>query len=396
MPENSFLTFPVLFTFAIPHAIFTILFLMSKEERKLHDILASIWILLLATPIVQRFIFGQMNPFFLGNFLKSIVYPLCYGPMGYLYTKSLTEENQTFSPKDLFHFIPIVLFAIILSLLPANLHPHNPPPPGHLSPLGKPEFLLTAFILDGFILISIFCYSFLILQKLKKHTNSVENYFSTITATRNLIWMKWTIWVFILLFVWNSISPAVFKYTFHTLEVKWIYPHEFKLIHSSIFILFSYILSFFTIRQSIIYPNRNFEISEIKQEQSKEEKYIRSGLKEEESQRIADKLIEYMEKEKPYLREDLRIREVADELGINLNYLSQALNEVIQKNFYQFVNEYRVKEIQERIKKPEFQDYPLLRIALECGFNSKSSFNSTFRRFTNISPKEYRKSIASN
>ncbi|MBP7284733.1 MAG: helix-turn-helix transcriptional regulator [Leptospiraceae bacterium] len=396
MPENSFLNFPVLFAFAIPHTIFTILFLMSKEERKLHDILASIWILLLAIPILQRFFLGKMEPSLFGIFVKSIVYPLCYGPMGYLYTKSLVEEYPIFSKKDFFHFIPILLFAIILSLLPTNLHPHNPPPPGSHPPLGKPGFLVTAFILDGFILISIFCYSFFILQKLRKHTNSVENYFSTITVARNLIWLKWTIWIFIFLFVWNSISPAVFKYVFHTLEVKWIYPHEFKLIHSSIFILFSYILSFFTLRQSVIYSNGNLEIPEIKQEQSKEEKYIRSGLKEDESQRIADKLIEYMEKEKPYLREDLRIREVADELGINLNYLSQALNEVIQKNFYQFVNEYRVKEIQERIKKPEFQDYPLLRIALECGFNSKSSFNSTFRRFTNISPKEYRKTIVSN
>ncbi|MBK8394182.1 MAG: helix-turn-helix transcriptional regulator [Leptospiraceae bacterium] len=395
MPEQTFLSFPVLFTFAVPHAIFTVLFLLSKEDSKIHDILASIWIILLTLPIIQRFLLMQFEPFRIGIFFNSIVYPLTYGPMGYLYVKSLVEKNQNFSKYYLLHFLPILVFVIILSILPKSFHPNHPHhhPPIFLNSSDKPDFLLTAFIIDGCNLISMFTYSILILQILKKHDNTVENYFSTITSRQNLNWMKWVIWIFIILFTWNSVSPAIFKFIFHNLEIKWVHPFEFKLIHSSIFIFFSYLLSFFTIRQSTIYQSKPFEIPQPKLEQTKEEKYIRSGLKDEDSKKIVNTLLDYMEKTKPYLKEDLRIRDIADELKINLNYLSQTLNEEIQKNFYQFVNEYRIKEVQKRLEDPKYKNYPLMRIALDCGFNSKSSFNSTFRRFTNISPTEYRKSI---
>jgi AraC-like DNA-binding protein len=401
MHEHSFLNLPFLFAFGFPHTVFVIIFLITKEERKLHDILASIWIFLLTFPVAQRFFFNSIDPSFPGIFFKSIIYSLSYGPMAYLYTKSLTQEKPRLKKRDLFHFVPILLVAIILSFLPENLRPHlSPPPPQqHPSPPppGTPDFLVTAFIIDTVNLISVFTYSFLILKLLKKHAYSVENYFSTITNNRNLEWLKWTIWLFIFLFTWNSFSPILFKFVHHNLGIHWLYPHEFRFFHAGIFILFSYILSFFTIRQSIVYKEitNSLEKKQEIDESVKEEKYIRSGLKEEDAQKIAEKLLDYMEKEKPYLKEDLRIRDVADAIGVNLNYLSQSLNEVIKKNFYQFVNEYRVREVQNRLKDPRYEKYPVLRIALDCGFNSKSSFNSIFRRFTDISPKEFRKSISS-
>ncbi len=395
MPDHSFFNPTVLFAFAIPHTIFTVIFLFSKEERKLHDIIASIWIILLTIPIGLRFILSSMEPGFLIGLFRNIVYPLSYGPMAYLYARSLTEEKPKLERRDLFHFAPFLLFTIILSSLPVELNPNRPahlPPPN-----GMPPFLLPSILMDAVIFISVSTYSFFILGILKRHTESIENYFSTITDTRSLTWLKWTIWLFVILFIWNSFSPVIFKFTFHKLEIRSILPHEFRFIHTGIFILFSYILSFFTIRQSTVYPQKKIEpVTPLENpEIAKEEKYTRSGLKEEEAKAIADKLLEYMDKKKPYLREDLRIRDVADDIGVNLNYLSQTLNEVIQKNFYQFVNEYRVKEVQNRLKSPEFKEHSLLRIALECGFNSKSSFNATFRRFTEISPKEFRRTILS-
>ncbi len=393
MPDHSFFTPTVLFAFAIPHTVFTVIFLFSKEERKLHDIIASIWILLLTMPIGLRIIFSLIDTIFLTHFFRNIVYPLSYGPMAYLYTRSLTEENPKLSLKDLFHFVPFLLFTIILSFLPEQLNPNRPP---HLPPPdGIPAFLVTGLFMDAAILVSVSSYSFFTLRILKSHAKSIENYFSTITDIRALSWLKWTIWLFVILFIWNSFSPVLFKFVFHKLEIRFLLPHEFKFLHSGIFILFSYILSFFTIRQSTVYPQKEIEtlIKPENPETTREEKYTRSGLKEEEAKAIANKLLEYMDKEKPYLREDLRIRGVADEIGVNLNYLSQTLNEVIQKNFYQFVNEYRVREVQNRLKNPDFKEHSLLRIALECGFNSKSSFNATFRRFTEISPKEFRKTI---
>ena len=104
MPDHSFFTPAVLFTFAIPHTIFTVIFLFSKEERKLHDVIASIWIILLTIPIGLRFILSSMEPGSQASLFRNIVYPLSYGPMAYLYTRSLTEENPKLFLRDLFHW----------------------------------------------------------------------------------------------------------------------------------------------------------------------------------------------------------------------------------------------------------------------------------------------------
>lgn len=382
----------VLVSFAIPHTLFTVLFLFTKENGKLHDKIASIWMLLTVIPILLRIILPP--DIFITTIHRNITYPLLYGPMAYFYTISLTRENPILDRKILYHFIPVCLIGVILYLLPPELNPNqvrqNPLPPRDV----PPPFLKTAFILDGIILISVSSYSILCLKVLREHSISVKQYFSNITETRSLNWLKWTIYIFALIFVFNAITPVIFKFLMHSTDQILIPPHQFKILHSSIFVLFTYILSFFTIRQSIIYPTIEKEILLDKKtlNNTKEEKYIRSGLKKEEAEQIAKKLLDYMKKEKPYLREDLRIREVADEINVNLNHLSQALNEVIQKNFYNFVNEYRIEEVKTRLTLAEYKDYPLIRIALDCGFNSKSSFNSVFKRITSISPKEFRKS----
>jgi AraC-like DNA-binding protein len=66
------------------------------------------------------------------------------------------------------------------------------------------------------------------------------------------------------------------------------------------------------------------------------------------------------------------------------------LNEKHKKNLYTFVNEYRVKEVIERFSDPKYNNYTILAIAFDAGFNSKTTFNSIFKNHTGLTPSEFR------
>jgi AraC-like DNA-binding protein len=100
-----------------------------------------------------------------------------------------------------------------------------------------------------------------------------------------------------------------------------------------------------------------------------------------------------MEKQRPYLDPELSLSALAKELGINRNQLSQSINDGLGENFYDFVNKYRVEEVKRLMADPNKQNYNLLGIAVEAGFKSKSTFNLIFKRFTGLTPTEYKKNI---
>ncbi|MFN8355576.1 MAG: AraC family transcriptional regulator [Spirosomataceae bacterium] len=102
-----------------------------------------------------------------------------------------------------------------------------------------------------------------------------------------------------------------------------------------------------------------------------------------------EKLRKLMEEEKLYLQPELSLSDIALRLKTNISTLSGVVNGAFGKNFNDFVNEYRVKEFQERMNLPENRNLTLLGIAYDCGFNSKATFNRAFKKHTGKSPKEF-------
>jgi AraC-like DNA-binding protein len=80
-------------------------------------------------------------------------------------------------------------------------------------------------------------------------------------------------------------------------------------------------------------------------------------------------------------------------LQVPKHHLTQAMNIELGKNFYAYINELRVKKFMEMVVDSRYKDYTFLAIAFECGFNSKSTFNSVFKRITNFTPSEYLQSL---
>ncbi|UAM97857.1 helix-turn-helix domain-containing protein [Polaribacter litorisediminis] len=103
------------------------------------------------------------------------------------------------------------------------------------------------------------------------------------------------------------------------------------------------------------------------------------------------KLRSYMETEKPYLNPSLSIRNLAEEIKMNSRDLSVLINQYLDKHFFDFVNEYRIEEAKSILKNPEKKEITVLEILYEVGFNSKSSFNTAFKKHTGLTPTQFRK-----
>lgn len=97
-----------------------------------------------------------------------------------------------------------------------------------------------------------------------------------------------------------------------------------------------------------------------------------------------------MNKQKLYQQSDLNLNKLAEALNLNPRLLSKIINEQYQQNFSDFVNQYRIEEVKHKLIAPEFSHYTILAIALEAGFNSKSTFNAAFKKNTGMTPSAYR------
>jgi AraC-like DNA-binding protein len=126
-----------------------------------------------------------------------------------------------------------------------------------------------------------------------------------------------------------------------------------------------------------------------KEEEHKPENIQKEKFEEGELSIWKTKILKLMQDEKLYLQPELNLSDIANRLKTNISVLSGVVNNAFGKNFNDFVNEYRVKEFQDRIQLPENKNITLLGIAFDCGFNSKATFNRSFKKFTGKSPKEF-------
>lgn len=107
----------------------------------------------------------------------------------------------------------------------------------------------------------------------------------------------------------------------------------------------------------------------------------------------AETVIDYLKTEKPYLRSRLSIQDLAQGLEMPAHVLSQVINEHLNGSFYDLINRHRVDEFKKRLADPQYQQFTLIAIALDCGFNSKSSFNRIFKKYEQRTPTEYMKAV---
>ncbi len=118
--------------------------------------------------------------------------------------------------------------------------------------------------------------------------------------------------------------------------------------------------------------------------------YQKPSLTEEDRESYLKRILDYMETEKPFLDMDIKQSDIAQNLSMSVHQFSEVLNVSLKKNFNNFINLYRINEAKKMMKKPEYENYKILAIAYEAGFNSKTSFNRVFKQLVGQTPSEYK------
>src|SRR5690606_207599 len=106
---------------------------------------------------------------------------------------------------------------------------------------------------------------------------------------------------------------------------------------------------------------------------------------------VQDRLSRIMAEEKPYLSAELSLEGLAEKVGLAPKRVSQAINEGFGKNFFEYVNEYRIREAERIFQESTDPGLTVLEVMYASGFNSKSSFNGIFKQLTGMTPSEYKR-----
>jgi AraC-like DNA-binding protein len=155
-----------------------------------------------------------------------------------------------------------------------------------------------------------------------------------------------------------------------------------------------FVIAYNSLKQKEIFPlNENLrkEIILIVEEQSVELK--RKVIPDGNLLKYKSILHELMNAQKPYLDSELNLIKLAELVNMTPHQLSYIINTGFNANFFQFINTYRVEKAKELLLNEEMNKLSILGIAYESGFNSKTSFNTTFKKITGQTPSEYKKGV---
>lgn len=369
--------------------LFLVVLLASKRNKSEADAILLVWLYVIGLHLFLFYLFATKRYYEFPLLVAlGIPFPLLHGPFLYLYTSSLTRQVRHRLLRFL-HFLPFLLSYLIL--LPFFLAPaaHKTYTFQHHGE----GYRWVLFPLQIAEMVSGILYVILSLIILRRHSKNIENQFSN-TEKINLNWLRYLIVG--MLVIWVAVIFTSDVYVFTTV------------------VLYIFFIGFFGIKQTAVFahsippappsefPGNVFPKSAIDEEQLsgaspddngyvEKTKYLKSGLSEQEQRDIHAMLSHLMEQDKPFTNPELTLGDVAEQLKVHPNNLSQVINSVTQKNFYDFINSRRVEEFIYLVRQPENQNFTLLSIAYECGFNSKSSFNRNFRKITGLSPSEYLK-----
>lgn len=364
----------VFFFIGIVISAFLALLILNKKKQSESDKVFGIWQIILAIHFSLLYIrhseLIQEYPHFIG---LDTPFVLLHVPFIFFYTRSIIDRSLK-KYQFALHLLPFILMSIALMItfffIPGNekLTLYN----RQLS--GQKLFSIT----DIALFIQCFIYIPLSYKLIRKHSEIVKANYSSIEK-RNLSWLEMILIGASIVFGLNFLL-----YLFYLISND----IDFQLISKVSILsicLFQLMLGYLGIRYTPIFS----EIEENIMRNSP--KYGKTGLDEETVKKHFNSLEEYMKINKPYLDSELTLKDLAAQLEISPNHLSQIINQFTNKNFYTYINEYRIEEVSILLTDTAQQKYNILGLAYDAGFKSKSVFNALFKKIKGVTPSEYRK-----
>jgi len=303
-------------------------------------------------------------------------------PLIYWYVKSITTSNFKFKKRDLWHFSPailLVVYRIIIFTYDALQPGFQDTQNGYLKIHVDEAFgqILISFL--GFTVMLLYlAFTFQLFYQYRKKINA---YFSN-TFKLELNWILSFLIVFTMLFLYDSVQTFV-----SSLLVEMSYTQQYWLnIFMALIVLYVGVRGYFTDTSKL--QNINFDFSPTS-DTIKINTHSSNNIEKE-----VLFLKDYMNNEKPYLDPELNLISLSKKLNFSRAKLSEIINDGFEKNFNDFVNTYRVNAVKSMLEEGKQNQLSLLGIALECGFNSKATFNRVFKKLTQQSPTQYVASVA--
>jgi AraC-like DNA-binding protein len=374
----------MLYIIGIFVSVFLALILFTKKGTSGADLILGIWMLFIGFHLFAWYSYIFRIPYYMTLVGLNIPLPFLHGPFLYIYTRALCQPSRLRKSDWIPHFllpalilVPVLPFTFSsgsekLAIIEANSK-------------GYRLFSGVLFLVMG---LSAVFYVYLTNRLLSAHRKRILQQFSNRQKV-NLNWLQMlfygmaVMWILIL-FVRDD------RWIFSAAAVFVIYMGYFGIKQVGIFTNTADALR--ETNESIVLPN-DLQTGLTEGTGPEKKKYAKSGLDPEASLNLHRKLQLLMENEKPYIQPELTLAEIAAKLQAHPNHVSQVINEMEGKNFYDYINTLRVEAFQRAVLLPENQRFTLFSLALECGFNSKSAFNRFFKKTMGMSPSDYLKGI---
>ena len=332
--------------------------------------------------------------------LKVIFQPLLYAfpPFIFWVVSYLTSFNQKLTFRLLFHFIPYFLF---LSLYLAEYISQTSESQIGILVKDSDNLPLDFFLLSVFF-IQLAIYLFSSVRLLNRHKKTLPLFVSDI-ADNDFHWLfKTTIGLSImgvLSFIEVLFDQTHIPFYYSFLYLFGFYYVGFQLIkQKDVFRFLPEEIDNLTdlienSKKDTTYPESNELNASEANESEKIVKDIKKVINEEKMSYYKIRLLTLMDKEKPYLDPEITLPKLSRMLFLNTYQTSYLINKCFNENFYTFINRYRLETCKKMLVSNEYNHLSILGIAFEAGFNSKTAFNTTFKKSTGLSPKEYIKQI---
>lgn len=377
-----------LHTATVSLILFTIALLMGNKKNLPNYILIA-WLIVLLSNMTAFFILAAYSPPF--NFINNLLLEFSdsstflHGPIFWLYTLSHTKPDFRFKVSDLLHLLPFVLVILLKSTV--GLHSDN-------------NLITIVKIITLLKFISLFIYAILVFLRVRNHQKTVKNIFSNL-KDKQLDWLKFLSLGIIILWSIGFLSNI-----FDWLKFSHTYEYDGRLFQVSVDI-FIIVMMYFGFLQKDVYDETSKTASKNKERNLPDSvndenieinnlqllKYQKSGLDEKRSEEIHAELMNLIDNKQIYRDDDLTLYKLAAMLKVSSNHLSQVINSIEGRSFFDFINFHRIEAVKKNITLHTKKHLTILGIAYECGFNSKAAFHRAFKKFTGVTPTEYKRTI---
>lgn len=347
--------------------------IFSKPKRDLADKLLGSWLIILSVQLLSPFLYlADFYAYFRFAGAEVSLYGL-HPPLLYLYIRAMTGSF----PK---RRILLILIAITLLIEISLLSFFTIPAEERMGIiLGQQTIKSSYYIFFIPVFLYFIVYFILSIRTLEKYKSDILQIYSY-KENVDLLWLR----KLLLFFYGLLIACLPLALLFYLNHISIAFGDYFYFAGLTLFI---FLLGFWGYKQGKVFNYQHvFNDNKVQDVQSTEQNVKNRIINEK-----ALELKELMDKNQPFLNPTLTIFELAKLSGIQPHQLSRLINREFKCSFFEYINRYRVDLCKEKLSSAGYDEYTLLAIALECGFNSKSSFNRIFKEQTGSTPGEYKK-----